>query len=65
MNDELEKAIADLRAAFKKSGLESLWVTVSAQGAIVGTVDAHGKARSTALLASDGESNNAVAKSEL
>ena len=64
MNDELEKAIADLRAAFKKSGLESLWVTVSAQGAIIG-MDAHGKARSTALLASDGKSNNAGAKSEL
>jgi hypothetical protein len=65
MNEELEKAIADLRAAFKKSGLESLWVTISAQGTIVGTVDAHGKAQSTALLATDSESNNAGAKSEL
>jgi hypothetical protein len=65
MNEKLEKVIADLRAAFKKSDLESLWVTISAQGTIVGKVDAHGKAQSTASLATNGESNNAGAKSEL
>jgi hypothetical protein len=48
MNDELEKAIADLRAAFKKSGLESLWVTISAQGSPTGRREAPHCWRATA-----------------
>jgi hypothetical protein len=64
MNDELKKAIADLRSAFRNSGLESLWLTISAEGAIVGTLDAHGKAQSVALPTTHAESNNAGAKSQ-
>jgi hypothetical protein len=63
MNDELKSAIADLREAFKNSCLESLWLTISAEGAIVGTFDAHGKAQSIVLPTINVKSNDVGAKS--
>ena len=49
ITEKLKQAVADLRPAFDQSGLASLWLTLSREGAIIGTLDAHGRVQSTVL----------------
>ena len=38
ITEKLKQAVADLRPAFDQSGLVSLWLTLSREGAIIGTI---------------------------
>jgi hypothetical protein len=54
ITEKVIQAIAELRPAFDKSGLASLWLTLSREGAIIGTLDARGRVQNTVVA------NNAI-----
>jgi len=47
ITEKLKQAVAALRPAFDQSGLASLWLTLSREGAIIGTLDARGRVQNT------------------